>query len=539
MKKIMNIFIVLAILRITYQYVETVGIYQAELLKAEMINVHNDVLIKTVTMEVRLYRSDIMRLINNRRKYGKAIDIYFPLLAEYERAWEDKDHYDEHGFIMSDYRFRSLSNSGNSFGHKELCYALADLADDGSVELVIGVEYDGEYIITTIYSYDGDSIYCADTGVDGDRTLYETGVYEVHIGMREVGLFEYYQFKEDMPQAEFVIGLTQYYGEGKYYKNTELENSDNIEITEEEFRKIREQYEKSLIELEWQELEGYDRLSDIIVSQEEISEIMEISNTEKLPEVYYRILNNGMAVEGEGREYTKDEIMADSEMLLVFRTILCGYFEDIPWGDITLDEEKDIYYEEYQNKETWQFLLKDLDGDDREELMIRNEEGRLMIFYEQWGDMEGTEGRFYWCTMGEGDECFSIREMLHDEHNEADNSYLGDIYLENGLLASFSKLMRNGHTDIYIDIQKGTVSGTKQDLEKCWIRTINNYEEYQSYLKYYKISYDDNDDRSKMTHNGTYYFIDGEMVSGEDVEAWLEEKVWQQMIPAEEWGIVP
>ena len=72
--------------------------------------------------------------------------------------------------------------------------------------------------------------------------------------------------------------------------------------------------------------------------------------------------------------------------------------------------------------------------------------------------------------------------------------------------------MSNGRTDIYCNIEKGTEYGTKQDLEKCLIRTINNY---------------------------TYYFIDGEMVSGEDVEAWLEEKVWQQMIPSEEWGIVP
>ena len=254
----MSIFIVLAILRITYQYAETVGIYQMEVTKVEMINVHNDVLIEAVAMRVRSYRSDVRRLINianNRRKYGEAIDIYCPLLAEYERAWEDKDYYDEHEFIMSDYRFRSLSNS---WSPKSLWYALADFANDGLVELVIGVKFDEEYIITTIYSYDGDSIYCADTGVDGDRFLYEMGVYEVRIGMREVRLFEYYQFKEDLPQAEFVIGLAQYYEEGKYYKYTEPENSDNIEITEEEFRKIREEYERSLIELEWQELKGYD-----------------------------------------------------------------------------------------------------------------------------------------------------------------------------------------------------------------------------------------------------------------------------------------
>lgn len=133
----------------------------------------------------------------------------------------------------------------------------------------------------------------------------------------------------------------------------------------------------------------------------------ENQSNEKLSEVYYRILNQGMVVEGEGREYIKDEIMADSEMPLIFKMILCGDFENIPWGDKTLDDEKDIYYEEYQ-----------------------------------------------------------------------------------------------------------------------------------SYLKYYKVFYDD-DERSKITHNGIYYFIDGEMVLREDVEAWLEEKVWQQMIPTEEWGIVP
>lgn len=72
-------------------------------------------------------------------------------------------------------------------------------------------------------------------------------------------MFEYYQFKKDLIQAEFVIGLTQSFIDGKYYKNTELNNSNETEITEEEFRKIREQYEKNPIELEWQKLSGYDK----------------------------------------------------------------------------------------------------------------------------------------------------------------------------------------------------------------------------------------------------------------------------------------
>ena len=259
----------LAILRITCQYAETVGVYQMEVTKAEMISAHNDIVLwDAVAMAGQSDWSGVRRLINitnNRREYGKAIDIYYPLLVEYERAWKDNDYHDEYGFIMSDSRFMNCG----AREHKSLCYALADLADDGSVELVIGVKFEGEYIIFTIYSYDGDSIYCADTGSDGVRTLYETGIYEVYAGMRGVALFDYYQFMEDQRQAEFVIGLTQDYedekyyknmeAERKYYKNMEPENSDNIEITEEEFWEIREQYEKNTIELDWQELEGYDR----------------------------------------------------------------------------------------------------------------------------------------------------------------------------------------------------------------------------------------------------------------------------------------
>ena len=179
MKKFISTCIVLAILRITCQYAETVGVYQTEVIKGEMISVQNDVWIEAIAIAVKSDWSGARRLIkmsNNRREYGKAIDIYYPLLVEYERAWKDKDYHDEYGFIMSDSRFRSLSNS---FGYKELCFALADLADDGAAELVIGVKSDRKYIICTIYSYDGDSIYCADTGVDGDRTLYDSGIYAV------------------------------------------------------------------------------------------------------------------------------------------------------------------------------------------------------------------------------------------------------------------------------------------------------------------------------------------------------------------------
>lgn len=260
MKKLISTCIVLAILGITYQYVETVRVYQTEVAKGEKISADSGDLIGAGGLTVELNWTNVISALisisNNHREYGESMDIYYPLLTEYERAWKDKDYYDEYGYIMSDYRFGYLSNS---MEYNSLWYALADLADDGSTELVIGIKFDEKYIISTIYSYNGDSIYCADMGPDGDRTLYEMGIYEVYIGMRGVGLFEYYQFKEELLQAEFVIGLTYSYEDEKYYKYTESENSTETEITEEEFREIRERYEKNPIELEWQELKGYDR----------------------------------------------------------------------------------------------------------------------------------------------------------------------------------------------------------------------------------------------------------------------------------------
>ena len=53
MKKFMSIFIVLAILRITYQYVETVGIYQAEVTKRQIISVVSGDLLETMTTAAR------------------------------------------------------------------------------------------------------------------------------------------------------------------------------------------------------------------------------------------------------------------------------------------------------------------------------------------------------------------------------------------------------------------------------------------------------------------------------------------------------
>ena len=413
MKKLISTCIVLAILRITYLYAEIVGVYQTEVIKGEMINIQNDVWIDAVAIAHQSDWSGVRRLIkmsNNRREYGKAIDIYYPLLAEYERAWKDKEYYDEYGFIMSDYRFRSLSNS---FGYKELCFALADLADDGSVELVIGVKSDGKYIICTIYSYDGDSIYCADTGADGVRTLYETGIYEVFAGMRGVALFDYYQFKKDLQQAEFVIGLTQSYEDEKYYKYMEPENSDNIEITEEEFREIREQYERNLIELDWQELEGYalnlvTKINGDYPEAEPVTETVMKTADMYMEEAQFYIRHEdylaAIKVLMEGIEKTGDAVLVKKENDLREHIII---IKEKKYKDGKLSEE--IEYNKDGNR------IKDIEYNKRPD--------RIVSWSEYEYDSMGNEVK--WTLYNASGE---IDAWSEDEYDENDNIVTRHIY---------------------------------------------------------------------------------------------------------------
>ncbi|MCM1251966.1 MAG: hypothetical protein NC321_04030 [Clostridium sp.] len=255
--------------------------------------------------------------------------------------------------------------------------------------------------------------------------------------------------------------------------------------------------------------------------------------TEELPEVYYQILNSSMAIEGEGQKYTKDEIRGNEGISLLFRTIICGDFEDIPWGGLPWELEQERYYKEYKEKGTWQFLIKDLDGDENEELLLRNEEGQWLIFYEVKDGSSDLAGRFYLYTLGE--KRYSIAEMLKDEQMLV----LGDVYLNDGTHVDIIKYKSNGHTDIRIQLKKDKPSGIYGDLEGCIIRIIDNYDEYRRHVENGEVADYLIDDMQNINHKGVYYFMDGEMITAQEARKWLEDNIGQKIIPAEEWGIVP
>ena len=79
MKKFMSIFIVLAILRITYQYVETVGIYQAEVTKRQIISVVSGDLLETMTTAAE--SNGILTEAKAAEGISKETSVQYPLIA--------------------------------------------------------------------------------------------------------------------------------------------------------------------------------------------------------------------------------------------------------------------------------------------------------------------------------------------------------------------------------------------------------------------------------------------------------------------------
>ncbi len=247
-----------------------------------------------------------------------------------------------------------------------------------------------------------------------------------------------------------------------------------------------------------------------------------------MPDIYYTILSDVKAYDKKITEYAGEGKRADTGLPLLFKTIIYGEFEDIPWGELAIAEEIDYYVQEYQNKNIWQFVLRDVDLDGQEELVIRNEKGQIMVFYEQWGDLDGTEGRLHFSSMGE--ENCGVDAVLEGEGS----CY---FYLDNGMRVCISSSQGEGNESVSIAISRDAIGGGSLENRKCEIYIIYNYNEYSEWLKQNHIEY--RGDKDGMEGEGIFYFVEGKTATKELVGGWLLENIWEEMIPAEEWETIP
>ena len=247
-----------------------------------------------------------------------------------------------------------------------------------------------------------------------------------------------------------------------------------------------------------------------------------------MPEIYYEILSDINAEDGEIVNDTEEVMYDNTNLPFIFKTIIYGKFDDIPWGELVKEEEIDYYMYEYQNKSIWQYVLRDLDLDGSKELIIRNEKGQIMVFYERWGEMEGAEGRMYLGVMG--DDCCGVDAVLERKGS-------CNFYLNNGMHAGISSYQDNGSIHVRIETSRDMAGGGSIEGQSCEVYAIYDYGEYSGWLEMNGIEYQG--DKKVMDQEGIFYFVEGKAATKELLGEWMLKNIWEEMIPSEEWVNIP
>lgn len=202
------------------------------------------------------------------------LNTYLPILAEYERAWEDESYTVREWDKVSS-TFSPVNGLGSRNSGYELYYSLADLTGDGTEELIIGLlwkDYDlfEYYLPYLIYAYNTEEKVVVEAeevsflnNVQIPRPIYENGIIEIYYSTVRSRNYRFYQLQKNSGASELIGEYTEiYYNESidnddepAFYKGSEYSGK---KITEEEYQDAINYY-KSMpqIELSWHELDGF------------------------------------------------------------------------------------------------------------------------------------------------------------------------------------------------------------------------------------------------------------------------------------------
>lgn len=188
-----------------------------------------------------------------------ALNVYQSALRDNERAWEDPF------YPMEDNRISGALGVLKGNPEYTLCYSFADIAGDGTEDLVIGVRIENRYILCGVYAYDRyeDAVHGCYFNYEVDPImLCENGIIE-HVHQMDGKTYYYYdklikntsnRVGIDKYKYVFDIGPDEEKDEIGYFKKI---LSQWEEITEEEFWSAINKYESMPMELNWHELDGF------------------------------------------------------------------------------------------------------------------------------------------------------------------------------------------------------------------------------------------------------------------------------------------
>ena len=202
------------------------------------------------------FQSGEISIIEEQHSADKIQEAYRTVLAEYDRAWQDEDYTMEKWQKVDDITIEYISSKTV---HYSLGYCIEDLVNDGIPELIIGArrEGEGEYEPIALFIYNGEKAILAISRERYFINIYQDGIVEVW-GAAGGEVYMFFQIEEGTDGVEYLGELiVKESDERKTWFYKEEVDCSEVEIEEDEFTYIMNQYTTAKEELEWKPLEGF------------------------------------------------------------------------------------------------------------------------------------------------------------------------------------------------------------------------------------------------------------------------------------------
>lgn len=256
-----------------------------------------------------------------------------------------------------------------------------------------------------------------------------------------------------------------------------------------------------------------------IESKEDTDEQI-VFTAQNIPEKIRKLLSyHGWVDDTQAVPCTKEDI-ENSGMLKEFQQILCGDFS--PFIGQESEEGLLEMQQQYENREVWKYVLRDVDEDGIDDLCIKDDKGRMGIVYEVWGELY-FPGLIELWTFGEPDW-----NLLAETVEYGLNYFL----LNDATIGSVFMFKDDDETEVYFDLEVEQIrdDGTLETLKKIRIIIVNSNDtgETDGYEKPGIYYYEQDKD--------SYKYIE---IQEDEAIAWCEENIYPYMMREEEWYVVP